>query len=105
MTDILHVVIAEPSVVVKVSAGETARTILTAPDILHVESSDPSTVVLTEAPEVMQVDVGTPGPPGRPGITLSTDPENRARAGADGGLYVPEWVGAAPLAYYLLERN
>ncbi len=68
-------------------------------------------------PQIVVVEVGMPGPrghqgekgnkgdPGAPGGTLSTDPENRARAGTDGGLHVPEWEGTDPLAYYILARS
>lgn len=48
---------------------------------------------------------GDPGAPGAPGGTLSADAENRARPGNDGGLYVPEWDGTDPLAYYILARS
>lgn len=51
--------------------------------------------------------VGAPGPrgPAGSGSTPSVDSQNRATLGSDSQLYVPEWAGADPLAYYILAKS
>lgn len=47
---------------------------------------------------------GLPGPGGGDAPAISADPENRARAGTDGGVFVPE-LAADPVAYYILAKG
>ena len=59
--------------------------------------------LLTEAEQ------GPPGPPGLPGesgvAAISADGGNRARAGSDSGVYVPDDLIPDPLAYYILAKG
>lgn len=45
----------------------------------------------------------SPSTPGN-GATISTDPDNRAALGTDGGVYVRDDLTPDPLAYYILAK-
>lgn len=47
---------------------------------------------------------GPQGPGGGDAPAISDDPENRARLGTDGGVFVPE-LAADPVAYYILAKG
>ena len=59
---------------------------------LHLRPGDPTlTMRLTPLPQVG-------------GAGISADPGNRAVAGTDGGVYVPDDLVPDPLAYYILAK-
>jgi len=73
-----------------------------------VEISTTTTEVQIQAYPAPQIEVaiGVPGPPGPPGeVVISTDPNNRAATGSDGGIYVSDDLNPDPLAYYIIARG
>jgi hypothetical protein len=56
--------------------------------------------------------VSMPGPPGPPGDAgsgdggfISSDANNRAKEGTDGGVFVLDDLNPSPLAYYILAKE
>lgn len=106
MADV-HVTVENPTIIVKVGAGETATTVVQ-PEVLHVASSEAAINVLTSSPELLHVQMGMQGPPGRnglPGINggvfaLDAQP---AGAGIVGGKQYAD--GTVPAARVLTEAT
>lgn len=73
-----------------------------------IKGAPPYTTVINNGGTVIVSNVigvrGPPGPGGGDAPAISADPENRARAGSDGGVFVPE-LAADPVAYYILAKG
>ena len=73
-----------------------------------IKGAPPYTTVINNGGTVIVSNVigvrGPQGPGGGDAPAISADPENRARAGSDGGVFVPE-LAADPVAYYILAKG
>ena len=73
-----------------------------------IKGAPPYTTVINNGGTVIVTNVvgvrGPQGPGGGDAPAISADPENRAHAGSDGGVFVPE-LAADPVAYYILAKG
>lgn len=75
--------------------------------VVHTASRDVVVVAEPGGKPAVTLSSGAPGPKGAPGTpaSISADPGNRLAEGSDGGLLCAQWVGADPLAYYILAKS
>ena len=72
---------------------------------LVIQNAPPRLVIQVHERPVVVAGVGLRGTNGQDGLRISADSDNRMTTGADSGVFVPEWNGPEPLAYYILAKS